>query len=142
MNHIHFTHWRKQRQPLKLFQLWRLIGWIMVGIVVYMSLTSNPVELPDLDYGDKIGHFSAYFMLMIWFAQLYRRTRHGWILAAVLGLGIALELIQGQTAFRMFEYADIAANAMGAISAWGLAKTPLARLIARTEDVWLQSTRE
>lgn len=128
--------WRERRQPLKLFHWWSVIGWGLVGLVVYLSLTSEPVVLTDIDHSDKIGHLVAYFVLMIWFAQLYVRDRHVWILVAVVGLGAALEAIQGQTGFRTFDYADMTANGLGALGAWLLAKTPCSLLIKRLEGFW------
>ena len=129
--------WRERRQPLKWFQFWSFTGWGLVGLVVYLSLTSEPVTLTDIHHSDKVGHLVAYFVLMSWFTQLYVRDRHGWILVAVVGLGITLEAIQGQTGFRMFDYADMAANGLGALGAWLLAKTPCSLLFKRLEDFWL-----
>ena len=63
----------KQVEPkLKLRLLWLSIGYMLVALVVYLSLTSHPVEVDiEIDYLDKIFHTLAYFSLMFWFTQIY-----------------------------------------------------------------------
>jgi len=110
-----------EQQPLRLYVLWALIGWALVGAVIYLSLTSSPIQTPEIKNGDKVGHFIAYFTLMIWFAQLYRRGLHWVFTVTFIVLGVALEIIQGQVGYRMFQYGDMLANGLGAVFAWMLA---------------------
>ena len=125
---------RTTRRRLRCFNAWLVMGWGLVFVVVYLSLTSSPIQTPGVAYGDKIGHFAAYFVLMAWFAQLYPRKRHGLFLLLFTLLGGALELMQAATPVRMFEYADMAANGMGALSAWCLAGAPrLSNLLVQCE---------
>ena len=51
--------------------------WLVaaVALVVFLSLTSIPITVPEIEFGDKAGHFFAYFVLMSWFGQLYIRAR-------------------------------------------------------------------
>jgi VanZ family protein len=125
------------RQPLRWFFLWFALGWCFVVWVIYQSLTPDPIETPGIEFGDKLGHFSAYFVMMAWFAQLYKAQRHVVCLISFVLLGVGLELIQGQTGYRVFEYADMAANSLGALMAWGLAKTSFATLLCRVEQCYL-----
>ncbi len=120
------------RQPLRWFLLWRALGCLWVVWVIYESLTPSPITTPGIEFGDKIGHFSAYFIMMGWFAQLYHRARHLLLLLAVIALGVVLEFVQGQTGYRLFEYADMAVNILGACSAWWLAGS-FSSLLLRVE---------
>lgn len=124
------------RQPLQWFYLWLAVGWLLVAWVIYLSLTSSPVQTPGILYGDKLGHLIAYFVLMTWFAQLYMRARHGFILVCFVLLGIGMEFIQGTTPHRSFEYADMVANSLGALSAWWLVGvwSGLARVLGHLEQ--------
>jgi VanZ family protein len=88
-------------------------GWLYAAAIVYLSLTPSPPE-PGFEYGDKLGHFLAYALLMLWFALLYRsagaRLAYG---ALWIALGIALEYAQAGTDYRSFELADMAADVLG-----------------------------
>jgi VanZ family protein len=122
------------RQPLRWFALWRGAGWLWLVWVIYESLTPTPMQTPGIEFGDKIGHFCAYFIMMGWFAQLYHRSRHGLFLLAFIALGVALEFLQGQSGYRAFEYADMAANSLGALSGWLLAAGSFSFLLLRLEQ--------
>lgn len=122
------------RQPLRWFGLWSALGWMLVLWVVYESLTPNPIQTPDIEYGDKIGHFMAYFLMMGWFVQLYQRGWQRWLLLLFITLGVAIEFIQGQSPYRLFEYADMAANSLGASTAWLLAHGPFSAQLLRIEQ--------
>ena len=62
---------------LRYFKLWLSIGWLMVVGLCYFSLISNPPELDiGIEYFDKVRHFVAYFVLMFWFAQLYKTNNY------------------------------------------------------------------
>jgi glycopeptide antibiotics resistance protein len=75
-----------------------------------------------------VGHLVAYAALMFWFAQLYR-TRVFWA-AGFIGMGMALELMQGWLGTRSLEALDMLANALGVLSGW-LAARLLPPLLAR-----------
>ncbi len=109
------------RQPLRWFYVWALLVWLFVVWVGYQSLTPSPIQTPGLPYGDKLGHFSAYFLMMAGFAQLYQRASHRMPLVLLVLYGIAMEFLQSMTGYRYFEYADMAANTLGALVAWCLA---------------------
>ena len=114
------------------------MGWSFVGLVVYLSLTSDPPDL-GVPHAFDAGHVIAYAWLMFWFAQLHHGARMRAMLAAgFFTLGVVLEFIQGMTGYRMFEYGDMAANGLGVMIAFLLARTrlqntllALERLVAR-----------
>lgn len=105
-------------------------GWCWVGVIVWLSLTPSPPTL-ELEAGDKLGHFGAYLVLMLWFCFLYRtlpsRAVHGLLFA---GMGVALEVVQGSLGYRSLEAADMAANAAGVLAGWALAAAA-PRILAR-----------
>lgn len=125
--------WLPQRQ-LRWRPLWLIIGWVLVGVVIWLSLAPR---LPDLDmpieYVDKAGHFLAYCTLMLWFAFLYLRAAHIWIALALVLLGVGLEVAQDVSGYRMFEIADIVADAAGIAAGLLLARTPLGGMLERFE---------
>lgn len=104
---------------------WRMVaiagGWLWAAAIVFLSLTPHPPQI-DVAYGDKFGHLAAYGLLMFWFCSLYRyrytRLAYGlgWI-----AMGVALEFAQRATGTRSFELADMAADSLGVLLAWGLA---------------------
>jgi VanZ family protein len=120
-------------RELRWFKLWSTIGWLLVVTVIYLSLTPHPIEV-DVEQGDKLGHSLAYFSLMLWFAQLYRRRLHVWWGLGFIVLGVVLEYLQGWSGYRDFEYLDMAADAFGVAVAWLLGGTALASLLSGLEQ--------
>ena len=64
---------------------------------------------------------------MFWFCLLYVR-QHRWA-AAFIAMGVVIEILQSYTGHRSFEYADMAADAVGVLLGWILAQTPLRGLL-------------
>ncbi len=115
---------------------WLLVGWSLVALVIYLSVTSTPPQLDiDFKYLDKVEHLSAYGVLMGWFGQLYHisRVRIGYLLGFI-AMGIALEIIQGLGGVRYFEYGDMVANSLGALIGWALSRGGGGRLLQRFEQ--------
>jgi len=117
-------------------RIWLAIGWLGIGLVVFLSLTPRLPEL-GIEQGDKLGHFAAYALLMHWFAQIYssRGSRWPWAIGLV-ALGVALELIQRWTGLRTFSYSDMVADSLGVGIGWLLAPPRLPSLLALAER-WL-----
>jgi VanZ family protein len=93
--------------------LWAALGWLFVISVATGSLLPAPVVDDLMDDNDKLMHASAYLMLMVWFGGLYPRRKHLRIAVALLGLGIALDLLQGLTSTRSLDVYDMVANSLG-----------------------------
>ena len=97
------------------------IGWTLIGIILWLSLTPQPPQV-DFEQSDKVGHFLAYGGLMFWFCQLYPRTRTRAAYAAgFIALGIAIEFLQRATGYRSFEVMDMVADAIGVLLGWAAA---------------------
>ena len=114
---------------LRFGNLWIACGAGFVALVIFLSLTPNPVDAPVV-IGMKTGHMLAYCWLMFWFSQIYQGTtqRIGIALALVL-MGVGLEYIQGTTTYRHFAYSDMRDNAIGVMLGWICAHTPLRHLL-------------
>jgi len=104
-------------------------GWLYAAALVWLSLSPSPPD-PGFAYGDKLGHFAAYALLMFWFAYLYRglQVRIAYALLWI-AMGIGLEFAQGATSYRSYELADMAANTLGVL-AGALAALSLPRAAA------------
>ncbi|MDB4576046.1 VanZ family protein [bacterium] len=102
---------------LKLSFLWLSLGCVMVALVVYLSLTSSPVDTGlSFPYQDKVFHAFAYFVLMTWFAQIYHgRLQRNVIAVMLVIMGVMLEYLQSFDPNRYYEYADMLANSTGVV---------------------------
>jgi VanZ family protein len=118
----------------KLRRLWIAAGWGFVLLVIYLSLTPEPLPAPSVD-NFKTGHILAYTWLMFWFAQAYLKlgTRLA-IAIALCALGIGLEYAQLLTPHRTFAYSDMVDDAIGAAIGLALASTPLGGALARIDS--------
>ncbi len=52
---------------LRFKNIWLFIGWIQVGLVIYLSLIRIETDTPDFKGLDKLFHLMAYTSLMLWF---------------------------------------------------------------------------
>ena len=120
---------------LRYRKLWLIIGFLLIAMVVFLSLTSKPVQIDtDLPYQDKLLHALAYFVLTFWFMQIYH-ARHQvfrWVVF-FLCFGLLLEYLQGFDPKRYSEVGDMLANALGVSVALVLSRTPLRFMLVRFE---------
>ena len=120
---------------LKYRNLWLLIGWGMVFLIIYLSLEPNPPQPVDFNQADKLEHLSAYAMLMLWFCQIYWDTQQRFRIAlGFAAMGILIEILQGLGGVRFFEYADMLANAIGVLIGWGMGQTVLKQSLYYVEQ--------
>ncbi|MFV9615001.1 MAG: VanZ family protein [Gammaproteobacteria bacterium] len=122
---------------LKLRFLWLTIGYALVALVVFLSLTSNPVDMEmGLPYEDKVFHAFAYFVLMFWFGQIYHdKFQRNMIAAVFVLMGITLEYLQSFDANRYSEFADMIANSIGVALGFYLVLTGAKNILLRIEKV-------
>jgi len=135
MSSMHAFRWGK---------IWLLVGWLMVLAVVILSLlprtqvsSLHPLSVSSvwakLFWRGLTLHICAYFGLMLWFCQLYRRDKHFRLVFSFVMLGAVLEFVQGVTGFRSCDSLDLAANGLGVFAAWVVMQTPLATALLRFE---------
>jgi VanZ family protein len=120
-------------------RLWLALGWGLVLLVIYLSLTPAPVQI-EVEQGDKFGHIFAYAALMSWFANLYETpVRRLQFAIGFVALGVALEFAQRETGYRTFEVADMAADAVGVIAAWLFAPPRIPNYLHGVEKLLLRA---
>ena len=122
---------------LRFFRIWLSVGWLMVLLVWYFSLMSDPpVFKIEFEYLDKVEHFISYFVLMAWFSQLYKtfQARLFYVLFFV-SMGVTLEVLQGLGGVRFFEYSDMLANTLGVVTAWLITRTRLNNVLLSFEKM-------
>jgi len=106
-------------------QLFLVFGFVLLAAVMYLSLSTTVLELPG-DSNGRLAHVGAYALMMFWFTRIYRGARSALIIGAgLLALGVLIEFLQGYGGHRDFEYADMAADAVGIALGWA-AGWPLA----------------
>jgi len=114
-------------------------GWAAVILVIYLSLTPEPLSAPTIEEV-KSGHLVAYGWLMWWFAQLVQGRRNRIKVATLLALmGIGLEYAQGLTDYRTFAYTDMRDNTLGVAVGWLVAMTPAGRVLAWLDGAWTRT---
>lgn len=107
-----------QTQSLRWSPVWIGTAWLLVIVVVYLSLARIPQDI-DVPHGDKYAHVLAYGVMAFWFMQIYSGVRARVVVALGLALlGVILEILQGHTGYRMFDYADMVANVAGVAVGW------------------------
>ena len=118
---------------LKLKRVSLLLGYFLVIALIYVCLTPNPPDTSTVSFGDKIAHLLGYALLFLWFAQIYQRATHLKLAILLIVLGVLVEIAQGFTGYRAFEFADMLANTSGVIIGWLIAATPAASLLSALE---------
>lgn len=125
------------REKLHYPKFWQGIGWLMVAIVCWLSLTPHPPEPPKLLGWDKAQHALAYAGLMFWFRQVFYRNWR-WP-AFLIALGITLEFLQGFTGGRTPDIFDAIANAAGILIGLVLAESLVVFRIEHFEQFMWES---
>ena len=91
--------------------------------VLVMSLAPAGVELPTTGW-DKTNHLAGFAALAILGNWAYR-SRSATVMAALLAYGALIEILQSFTSYRMGEWGDLLADALGVALGWGLTCLPL-----------------
>ncbi|MEO1767825.1 VanZ family protein [Thiobacter aerophilum] len=118
--------------PLSWPSLWMRLGGLMVAAVVYLSLMPTPPHPLVFPHGDKLEHAATFAWLAFWFLQI--TPRRALPMAALLSLGVAIEIAQSFTPTRSAEAADVVADAVGLLLGAKLAGTRAGRLLALLES--------
>lgn len=116
-------------------RFWLAGGWLLLGLVLYLSLMPSPPEPLSFPHADKLEHGLAYVALALWFCQIYlRRPSRIIVVVSLIAMGVAVEFIQGWSGYRYFDVRDMLANSLGALLGYGLAHTALGRLFVLIES--------
>ena len=122
-------------EPVSRWHLaWLTSAWVLLAAVVYLSLARLDVDIPA-EGGDKVAHVVAYALLTFWFMQIYTAARPRVAIAAgLVTLGIVLEVLQGYTGYRNFDYVDMISNTIGVTLGWIAAPPRTPSVLARLES--------
>lgn len=113
---------------------WLALGWVWVAIVFYLSLMPHPPQPLSFDGVDKLEHAAAYIGLMLWFCQVFvQKQSRMYLMAAFVVMGVGIEILQGLSGYRYFEYADMLANTTGVLVGFGLAHTQMGCILMKLE---------
>lgn len=105
---------------LRFPKVWSGLGWLLViGVVVGSLLPGKMVSGALLH--DKLEHGFAYALLMVWFAGFCRRGLYAPIGGVLIALGLVLEVAQGFTRTRAFDWNDLLADSVGVLVGAALA---------------------
>jgi VanZ family protein len=107
---------------------WRRWAFWLCALAVLVLALMKPVHhMPTLGW-DKANHAFAFFVLAVLGAMAYpgRLMR---VLVALLGYGALIEVLQGLTGWRDAEWLDLAADGVGLLLAWPLARRLLGILL-------------
>lgn len=108
-------------------------GWLLVTLVSVLSLMPNPPEPFSFSYVDKVEHSIAYASLSWWFCQIYMTARLRVVLA-LIAMGVLIEILQGLSGYRYFEYADMLANSTGVLLGFLWARSCYGRVFICIEN--------
>lgn len=123
-------------------KFWIMLGIFYITFILLASFAKTPSVNSHFSHTDKIIHMLIYFILVGWFVQLYKeKTTQLFILLAAVLLGLLIEIMQGMTSYRSFDYVDEIANSIGAAGAFLLSGTFFATLLSRF-DAWLYKQQD
>lgn len=119
-------------QRLRYRAVWVPVGWLLVALVVWGTLTPSPPGALAVG-GDKLAHGAAYLILALWFGGLYAGAVRGAHALGLAAMGVGLELLQDAGGVRQLEVADMIANGIGVVCGWLLAHLPALSVVARLD---------
>jgi VanZ family protein len=123
-------------------RLWHTLGWLLVALVVFLSVTPKAPLVLDVPGSDKVHHSLAYLVMMLWFSQLYREPRQQfWIGVGLVALGAGLELVQALLVYRSADVLDGVANGCGVFAGRFVVETRLGNSLAFFDGQLLRLTR-
>jgi VanZ family protein len=127
----------KADPDLKYRFLWLAMGYALIIAVVFLSLTSNPIDMDTgLSFEDKLFHALAYFVLMFWFGQIYHdKFQRNMIAMVFIFMGFTLEYLQSFDVNRFSEFGDMVANVAGVALGFYLMLTGAKNLLLKVERI-------
>jgi glycopeptide antibiotics resistance protein len=111
-----------------LTRLWWVLGFLLVGLAIYLCLIPGQ-ELPSpFEFSDKLDHVAGHCILAVYFSGLVARGSWWKLFAALFLLGTGIEIAQESMRFgRNGDPGDVFANTCGEVLGFGLAWAGLSR---------------
>lgn len=113
----------KLTRLLSELNFYKIFAFIWTGIIFYLCLDDAP-NVPKLSFPfkDKVVHFIFYFVWVFTWSKSIRNSAIKLYVVILIGailMGICIEFMQENcTMHRTFDYYDILANTLGALSAF------------------------
>ena len=101
---------------LKYQKLWLGLGVLAIVFLAVLCLVPMS-NLPKVNINDKFVHFSAYFILAAWFSGIIKRKNYLVFGICLLAFSYLIEILQGLSKYRSFEWQDLLANGLGIAAA-------------------------
>jgi VanZ family protein len=99
-------------RPLRWGSRWQIGGVFLVLALITLSLLP-PIATLVARGEDKLLHAMAYGTLMLYYSGLVRPRLYLVVVVGLMGLGIAIEALQGYVGYRAAEADDVIANGVG-----------------------------
>lgn len=94
--------------------VWRIL-WAAASLAIAWTSLLPPDDLPSgFGLSDKLLHLLGYAVLGV--LAVLSGLRWPWAITAVVGFGLVMEAAQGLLGYRSFEWADLGADAIGAVA--------------------------
>jgi len=119
-------------EGLRFRAAWLPIGWLLVLLVVWGTLTPSPPGTLAVG-GDKLAHVVAYLVLALWFGGLYSGAARGAHALGLAVMGVGLEFLQEAGGVRQLEVADMLANGVGVFLGWFLSRFLALSVVGRLD---------
>lgn len=113
-------------------RIWQLAFGVALVAVAWTSLLPPDDLPPDMGISDKVVHALAYTALGA--LAVLSSIRWPVAIALVVAFGLLLEILQGLSGYRSFEWADLLADAVGA-AVGALLTVVVTRRVAGPRDV-------
>ncbi len=94
---------------------WRVSAFIALAVLLYLTLMPRVPQIVSIAHFDKVAHFLAFAGVTALFRFGFIRIKNRWLLLSMMGLGIAIELIQDAIPGRSFSWLDWVADIGGAL---------------------------
>jgi VanZ family protein len=113
--------------PLRYARHWQLASVILLLLVLIAALmpaavwfwTDDVPVVEWLKHVDKWAHGLTFVVLSVWFCGQYRRANYWRVAVGLIAFGVLIELLQGLLSYRMAEWFDLVADAIGiAVGMW------------------------
>lgn len=110
--------------PLRYARHWQLASIILLLLVLIAALMPAAVwfwsdQLPVVEWlkhVDKWAHGLTFVVLAVWFCGLYERGSYWRVAIGLLAFGALIEVLQGMLSYRLAEWHDLGADAIGIIA--------------------------
>jgi len=127
-----------EEDVLRYKNIWRLIGYLIIITIIVLSLIPDPDKVTPFHASDKLMHTLAYAFAMLWFGFCFKGKKLFTSAAALVLLGIVLEIVQGQTGYRTMDFYDGVANCAGVFTGLVLSFSRLSNALQYIEQRFIK----